>query len=83
MNEIMKRMTAESPSFFKRIQTIGITLGAIGVAIMAIPASVIALPAFVGTMAGYFIAIGTVAAAIAKTTVKDASILDSKNETPK
>ena len=78
MKTILKRITSDSPSFFKKIQTIGITLGAVGLAIVSVPASVIALPAIVTTMAGYFIAIGTVAAAVAKTTVADPSVLEEK-----
>lgn len=80
LNEIKKRLTSESPSFFKKIQKIGITLGAAGLAIMAIPASVVVLPAALVTMAGYFVAIGSVAAAIAKTTVADPSVLEKKEE---
>lgn len=78
-NELLTRITNESPSFFKKIQTLGITLGAVGVALLAIPASVIVLPATVTTMAGYFIAAGTVAAAVAKTTVADAAVLEKKD----
>ena len=78
MKTILKRITSDSPSFFKKIQTIGTTLGAVGLAIVSVPASVIALPAIVTTMAGYFIAIGTVAAAVAKTTVADPSVLEEK-----
>lgn len=79
MKEILKRLTSESPKFFKRIQALGITFGAIGGAIMAIPASVVALPAIVVTMGGYFVAVGIVAAAVAKTTVSDPSVLKTEN----
>lgn len=77
-NELITRVTSESPKFFKNIQKIGLTLGAVGGALLLIPASVVVLPAAVITMAGYFVAIGTVAAAVAKTTVEDKSVLDGK-----
>lgn len=80
MNEIMKRMSAESPSFFKKIQAIGISLGAAGAAILVIPASVIVFPTAIITAAGYFVAVGAVAAAVAKSTVKDPAVLNP--ETP-
>lgn len=82
MNEIMTRFTSESPLFFKRIQAIGITLGTIGGAILLIPSSVITFPAIVTTIAGYFVAIGSVAAAVAKTTVVDNSVLNKPADQP-
>ncbi len=82
MNTLIKRLTSESPTFFKRIQAIGITIGSIGLAIVALPASIIVLPAAVTTIAGYFIAIGAVAAAVAKTTVADPSVLVKSEPAP-
>ncbi len=82
MNEIFKRLTNESPTFFKRIQALGITLGAIGAAILTIPVSVVALPAIINTLAGYFVAAGLVAAAVAKTTVANPDVL-KKDEAAK
>lgn len=79
-NELFSRLTNESPKFFKKIQGIGLTLGAVGAAIVAIPASVIVLPAAIVTLGGYFVAIGLVAAAVAKTTVADTSVLPKKDE---
>lgn len=76
MNEIIKRLTNESPKFFKRIQAIGIVLGSIGATILLIPSDIVVLPEIVNKMAGYFVAIGAVAAAVAKSTVKDSSVLD-------
>lgn len=77
-NELFTRLANESPSFFKKIQAIGLTLGAIGGAILAVPASVVVLPATVITIGGYFVAVGVVAAAVAKTTVADSSVLQDK-----
>ena len=78
MKELITRLTSESPTFFKRIMALGITLGAIGVTLLAIPASVVVLPAAVTTLAGYFIVAGSVAAAVGKTTVADSSVLPAK-----
>lgn len=83
MKEIFIRLTNESPSFFKRLQAIAITVGAVGTAIVTIPASVVVLPAAVTTLGGYLMACGIVAAAIAKTPVTDPSVLkkeESKND---
>jgi hypothetical protein len=81
IKEIGTRLKHESPSFFKKIQAIGISLGAIGTALMAIPAETVELPEVVGKLSGYFIVAGIVAAAIAKTTVSDPSVL-KKDEVP-
>ncbi len=86
MNEILKRITSESPTFFKKIQAIGITIGVIGVAILATPVTlatfgiVYVLPATISTIASHMAAAGTVAAAVAKTTVADPSVLEKKDE---
>lgn len=80
MNELAKRLTNESPRFFKRIVAIGITLGVIGGALMAAPEAGITLPPLVDKLAGYFTLAGLVAAAIAKTTVADSSVLEKKDE---
>lgn len=80
MNQLWTRLTNESPSFFKKIQAIGLTLGVIGATLLAIPASVIVLPAAVLTYAGYFTVAGLVAAAVAKTPVIDASVLNKPKE---
>lgn len=80
MNTIWKRLTSESPTFFKRIQAIGITLGAVGAAIMAIPSEVLILPEFLTKLASYFVVAGIIAAAIAKTTVADSTVLEKKDE---
>lgn len=87
MKEIITRLTNESPTFFKRIQAIAITIGAAGGAILGLPIAlsplgvVFVLPATLSTAAGYMVACGIVAAAIAKTPVADSSVL--KKEEPK
>ncbi len=82
MSEIIKRLTSESPTFFKRIQAIGITLGSVGTALLLIPASVVVLPAVVITVAGYFVVAGVVATTVAKTAVADPSVLEKKGDQP-
>lgn len=78
MKEIIKRFSAESPSFFKKIQALGLTLGGVGGVIMSLPelAPTVQLPEIIVKLAGYFVVAGLVSAAIAKTTVKDTSVLE-------
>lgn len=82
MNTIFKRITSESPSFFKKIQALGITLGAIGGIIMGIPevAPTVVMPALIYKLAGYFVVAGLIAAGVAKTTVSDPAVLEKKEE---
>ncbi len=79
MKEILTRITSESPTFFKRIQAIGLSIGSIGTTILLIPASLVALPAVVLTIAGYMVAVGLVAAGGAALPVKDPSVLTKKD----
>ncbi|MDM8173447.1 hypothetical protein QT327_03585 [Olivibacter sp. 47] len=67
MNEITDRIKSPTPKFFKRIRTIGLTLGAVGGALLTAP---ITLPATVVTIAGYLATAGIVASAIS-TVAKD------------
>ena len=64
---IVERVTAPTPKWFKIIRTIGITLTAVGGAILAAP---VALPATIVTVAGYVLLGGTVATAIAQTAMQ-------------
>lgn len=64
---LVERVTAPTPKWFKIIRTIGITLTAVGGAIIAAP---VALPAVLVTVAGYAILGGTVATAIAQTAMQ-------------
>ncbi|MCL4637704.1 MAG: hypothetical protein M5Z89_01845 [Olivibacter sp.] len=65
--KITERIKAPTPKFFKKIRTIGLTLGAIGGALLTAP---ITLPATVITIAGYLATAGIVASAIS-TVAKD------------
>lgn len=63
-----ERLAAPTPSFFKKIRNIGLTLGAIGGALLTAP---VTLPAAVVTIAGYLVAAGLVASAVSVTAVED------------
>ena len=68
MNEIIKRLKSETPTFFKKLRNIGITLGTIGGVIVAAP---VALPAVIITIGGYMIVGGSVIASVSQLTKKD------------
>ena len=63
---IKDRITSDTPSFFKKVRTVGIILAAAGGAILASP---VALPAALVAAAGYIIAAGTVATAVSSAVV--------------
>lgn len=71
---LVERVKAPTPKWFKIIRTIGITLTAVGGAILAAP---VALPATIITVAGYVMLGGTVATAIAQTAMQT----DNEEET--
>jgi hypothetical protein len=65
---IVQRVQAPTPKFFRVIRTIGLTLAAASAAVIAAP---VALPAAVITIAGYVAVAGTVATAICQSAVDD------------
>ena len=65
---IKERWKAESPDFWKKVQKIGLGIGAIGGIIIS---GTIALPATVITVGGYMVAVGSVTAVLSKLTIKD------------
>lgn len=69
-SEITERIKSPTPTFFKKIRTIGLTLGAVGGAILTAP---ITLPATVISIAGYLATAGLVASAISSTAVDDSN----------
>lgn len=77
MSKLVKRWKAETPDFWKKVQTIGITIGAVGGVIVSAP---VVLPAALITIGGYMVAVGSVAAVLSKLTVKDASVLETPIE---
>jgi len=72
-NMLKKRWSAKTPKFWKKVQRLGIVLGAIGGAIMTAP---VTLPAAVVTTAGYLIATGGVIATMSQMTVEDLAKLE-------
>ena len=67
---IKQRWKAETPNFWKKVQKIGIGIGAVGGVIVS---GTIALPVTVVTIGGYMVAVGTVTALLSKLTVKDSA----------
>jgi len=65
---LKKRWSAETPKFWKRIQKLGIVIGAIGGAILTAPVS---LPVAAVTAATYMITAGSVMATMSQLTVVD------------
>lgn len=68
MNEIIGRWKSDTPTFFKKLRAIGITLGSIGGIIVAAP---VALPAAIVTIGGYMIVGGSVIASVSQLTKQD------------
>ena len=63
---IVQRMKAPTPKFFRVLRTIGLALVAASGALLTAP---IALPAAVVTVAGYLAVAGTVATAVSQTAI--------------
>lgn len=66
MKEIVTRMQAPTPAFFRMLRTIGLVLAAASATIIATP---IALPLIVTQVAGYVALAGAVASAVSQTAV--------------
>lgn len=75
---IVQRVKAATPKFFKTLRTIGLALAAAGGAILASP---IALPAGLVAAAGYVILAGGVVTAVSQTAVDTTDKTESNNET--
>ena len=76
---VVQRVKAPTPSFFKTLRTIGLALAAIGGAILASP---IALPAGLVAAAGYIALAGGVVSAVSQTAVDTTDSKTTENETP-
>ncbi|MCD9017524.1 hypothetical protein [Parachryseolinea silvisoli] len=63
---VIQRMQAPTPKFFKTLRAVGLALAAASGALLAAP---VALPAAIITIAGYLTVAGTVATAVAQTAV--------------
>ncbi len=75
---IVERVKAPTPKFFKTLRTIGLTLAAVGGAILAAP---VAVPAALVTIAGYITLAGGVMTAMSQTAV-DTNSKSGNNEIP-
>ena len=75
---VVERVKAPTPSFFRTLRTIGLALAAIGGAILASP---IALPAGLVAAAGYIALAGGVVTAVSQTAV-DTNSNTTNNEIP-
>ena len=65
---IINRIQAPTPKFFRKVRTIGLLLAAVSATLLASP---IALPAVVIQVAGYLAVAGSVATAVAQTATED------------
>lgn len=66
MKEILKRLSAETPTFFKRLRAFGLSLTGTGTALVAIPG----IPEKLSYYAGSAIWVGAVIAAVSQLTCK-------------
>ena len=66
--ELINRIMAPTPKFFKAVRRVGVVLGTVGTALLAAP---VVLPAMVTTVAGYLVAAGLVATAVSSAAVAD------------
>ena len=73
MKTLKDRWSSKTPTFWKKVQRIGIVAGALGAALIAAP---IALPAALITASGYLVAVGGVTAALSQLTVEDKKELE-------
>jgi len=74
---IKQRFLAPTPKFWKKMQKLGIALGAIGGTLLTLPVS---LPAGIVTLAGYLTAIGATVAAVSQVTVEPQVNKEEVNE---
>lgn len=73
MDTIKKRWTAKTPTFWKKVQKLGLVAGAVGGVLIAAP---IALPSVLITLGGYLVTAGGVTAALSQLTVEDKKELE-------
>jgi len=67
MKNLQQRWNTKTPTFWKKIQKIGIIAGTIGGIIVASP---VALPALLVSASGYLLLAGTVTATLSQLTVE-------------
>ena len=66
--DLMERVKAPTPPFFKKLRTIGIVVGVVGGALATAPVS---LPAGVIALSSYLITAGTIITTISQITVDE------------
>jgi len=76
---VIQRMQAPTPKFFKVLRMVGIALAAASGALLAAP---IALPAAVVTVAGYLTVAGSVATAVSQAAVKSEEVETDERGAP-
>ena len=70
MKQLISRISAPTPKFWKRVQRIGASLATVAFTILAIPAtSGIALPLIVVNVANYALVVGITAGGVAQLAV--------------
>jgi uncharacterized membrane protein HdeD (DUF308 family) len=74
---IVKRVMAPTPKFFRVLRNIGLALAALGGTILAAP---IALPVVVTTVGGYLAVAGGVVSAVSQLTTGEADLPPSEDE---
>ncbi|SFT47961.1 hypothetical protein SAMN05216474_0792 [Lishizhenia tianjinensis] len=67
LREVVDRMKADTPPFFKKLRTVGLILAAVGTSVLASP---IALPAVMSSVAGYLILGGSILTTVSQTVVE-------------
>ncbi len=68
MNELLERITAPTPKFFKKLRAIGLSVAAIAATVLAAP---VMLPAVIIKIAGYVGVAGSVIGAVSQTAMED------------
>lgn len=68
MKQIIERVKAPTPKFFRKLRLIGLILASVATTLVAGP---VALPAVVIKIAGYLAVAGAVAGAVSQTAVDD------------
>lgn len=68
MKELKERWNSKTPTFWKKVQKIGVACGIVGAALVSAP---IALPAAIVSVSGYLIVAGSLTAALSQLTKED------------
>lgn len=76
MENLKERWKAKTPKFWKKVQRIGIIVGAVGAALIASP---VVLPVAIVTGAGYLVAVGTATATLSQLTKEDNPTVEPEN----